>query len=426
MENRQEKVLVQVGQCGNQLGSCWLDECWKSSSNSWFRPLRNGNKVARCVLIDSEPRVVGSASGTSWTYEAKHRLCASGGRGAGNNWATGFLETSENFIELVEDNVRREIERCDNLSFVLTLASGSGGTGSGLGCAVAKSLDDTLCLRSRLVHGLVLGSDVTVGPLNSCLTLATLLDPNRNSGVLALYNDEARTIAKRDQEISRNLQHNHEEKNESHLTKTGNVYHLNYVLCRERLAPAFQSLNIRDIEFVSTHARYRLLSAAAWYGFQQLDRGKQRISSTRHNDWYQPITELSRSLAPSAFHSAVLAAHPDPPLDEDTNPCLEILRTKCQRLRIAPFQLPRKKGTPSTFPGTPDARQLAFLGAGANLDALENIAANALNMLKAKAFLHHYERHGLPTDCLNQAVERLFEIIQDYSSLSSSLSSSRR
>lgn len=61
-------VVLQVGQCGNQLGhALWqsLSAQRRNASSSsvgddleFFCPQLSGRKVARCLLVDTEPKVV--------------------------------------------------------------------------------------------------------------------------------------------------------------------------------------------------------------------------------------------------------------------------------------------------------------------------------------------------------------------------------
>ncbi|ESL07017.1 zeta tubulin, partial [Trypanosoma rangeli SC58] len=83
-------VVVQVGQCGNQLG----DELWRqlkitTSSGAVPSPFFTCDRRARCVLVDSEPKVVTAVY-------ARHRdifraeNVVYGDSGRGNHWALGY------------------------------------------------------------------------------------------------------------------------------------------------------------------------------------------------------------------------------------------------------------------------------------------------------------------------------------------------
>ena len=61
-------VTVQIGQCGTQLGACVLDRLnaearHEADAQYFFRQGKSGERVARAVLVDTEPRVVGEVEG---------------------------------------------------------------------------------------------------------------------------------------------------------------------------------------------------------------------------------------------------------------------------------------------------------------------------------------------------------------------------
>ena len=82
----------------------------------FFRQGKSGERVARAVLVDTEPRVVGEVEGGDrdgcrWVYGAANSvLCDAGLRGCANNWAKGFSSEKEG-VNRAADVVRREMER---------------------------------------------------------------------------------------------------------------------------------------------------------------------------------------------------------------------------------------------------------------------------------------------------------------------------
>lgn len=141
-------VVVQVGQCGNQLGGALLDELHAhdcGGEGAYFREGGRGASVARAVLLDTEPKVVRAAldrGGVGWRYDGGGAAVIGGGGGAGNNWASGFYEHGAAAAELACERVRREAEHADALGGMLLVHSVAGGTGSGAGCAAAAALRD--------------------------------------------------------------------------------------------------------------------------------------------------------------------------------------------------------------------------------------------------------------------------------------------
>ncbi|KAG8345920.1 zeta tubulin [Trypanosoma vivax] len=87
-------VVVQVGQCGNQLG----DELWRQLSIATDKgavrsPFFTRDRLARCVLVDSEPKVVQAVQGRHADIMRKENtVCGNSGRG--NHWALGYYGLS--------------------------------------------------------------------------------------------------------------------------------------------------------------------------------------------------------------------------------------------------------------------------------------------------------------------------------------------
>ena len=81
-------VTVQVGQCGNQLGAKLLDRLARdfadeAEADYFFRAPadpKHPHRVARSVLVDTEPRALGAARGGArkgrrWAYGGRSRVC---------------------------------------------------------------------------------------------------------------------------------------------------------------------------------------------------------------------------------------------------------------------------------------------------------------------------------------------------------------
>lgn len=153
-------VVVQLGQCGNQLGWSLLDKLYEelyggqydaASRSMFFQEVQGGDgkqetRVARAVLIDLEPKVVKSVqslcSTGGWRYPEDSWLCYQGG--AGNNWAQGHCRYGPLVESAALNLIRKQMEQCDGVDGILLVQSAAGGTGAGLGTAIAESLRDHL------------------------------------------------------------------------------------------------------------------------------------------------------------------------------------------------------------------------------------------------------------------------------------------
>lgn len=87
-------VTVQLGQCGNQLGSQLFELLneevpeWENSRDRFFRPVDGKQTgVARTVLVDMEPKAVnaclrkGTRPSTKWSYDPKNVVIQQSGSG---------------------------------------------------------------------------------------------------------------------------------------------------------------------------------------------------------------------------------------------------------------------------------------------------------------------------------------------------------
>ena len=189
-----EILQLQVGQCGNQAGSHYwqtlyrhfgLDEkgvCWgerpalQDRISVHFTEERDttwsSRYLPRSVLVDLEPGVVERI--TRETFRPEN--CVTSQSGAGNNWARAHYGEGAEMLDQVEDVVRREVERCELLQGFQLCHSIGGGTGSGLGSLMLRSLSDQYS--GRIVHTFsVLPSQTvsSVEPYNAGLTLHHLL-----------------------------------------------------------------------------------------------------------------------------------------------------------------------------------------------------------------------------------------------------------
>lgn len=202
-------ITVQVGQCGNQLGSRFFDTIARAhpdDATAFFRESENHKKKKwspRCVMIDMEPKVIDSlltgrrqadkivsSSSTrktyipkpkppqhirSWGYDKRQFL--SNQVGSGNNWAMGYNVHGAKFEAAAMDVVRREVESSDYVAGFSLVHSVAGGTGSGFGSRVAEKLRDEF--PSKTLLGNVVWpyerADVIVQYYNTVLTLKKIL-----------------------------------------------------------------------------------------------------------------------------------------------------------------------------------------------------------------------------------------------------------
>ncbi|KAH7826862.1 tubulin epsilon [Monocercomonoides exilis] len=159
-----EIIVIQAGQCGNQIGHrFWemaLNEfnlCHPPPSNdtlsSFFRivdkrgvtikpgaPLHDAKLKCRTLLVDTEEGVLNRLFKSSLQGFFDHSLEVKSNSGAGNNWAVGYLEYGDEKLDELNDKIRHIVEECSSPQAFFLMHSLSGGTGSGLGSRIADEL----------------------------------------------------------------------------------------------------------------------------------------------------------------------------------------------------------------------------------------------------------------------------------------------
>ena len=219
-----EIITLQVGQCGNQVGTeFWKQLCQEhgiskqgilepqhqlgafsssaekstpgghpSSSGSLLGASAGGDRkdvffyqaddehyVPRALLLDLEPRVINSIQNSDLRSLFNHEnvFVADHGGGAGNNWASGYAQ-AESVQEDILEMIDREADGSDRLEGFVLCHSIAGGTGSGMGSYLLEALNDRYGKKLLQTYSVFPNqnetSDVVVQPYNSLLTLKRL------------------------------------------------------------------------------------------------------------------------------------------------------------------------------------------------------------------------------------------------------------
>jgi tubulin delta len=168
-------LTIQIGQCGNQLGSALFDSLSSHTQGLRREVFFDAKDRARAVLIDMEPKVVDRCLATKshgWSYDP---MCAfTQQSGAGNNWAFGYSYFGPLVEEEIAERIRRQVERADRTDAVIVLKSTAGGTGSGVGAFIQRMIRDNWCKFPLLTVELwpFVQGEVCVQTYNTALSLA--------------------------------------------------------------------------------------------------------------------------------------------------------------------------------------------------------------------------------------------------------------
>jgi len=192
-----EIVHLQVGQCGNQIGSkFWSvisdehgidnsgnykgkDDLQLDRINVYYNEAQGGKYVPRAILVDLEPGTMDAVKSGPFGELFRPDNFVFGQSGAGNNWAKGHYTEGAELIDSVLDVVRKEAESCDCLQGFQIAQSLGGGTGSGMGTLLLSKIreeypDSMMCTFSVVPSPKV--SDTVVEPYNATLSVHQLVE----------------------------------------------------------------------------------------------------------------------------------------------------------------------------------------------------------------------------------------------------------
>lgn len=202
-----ELVTVQVGQCGNQLGTRFWElalreHChyntkgrYDEALSSFFRnvdtrqdppeelrvkdgtgPIRTLR--ARAVLVDMEEGVINETLRGPLGDNFDSRMHLTDISGSGNNWAHGYHVYGPQYCQDLMDRVRATVEDCDSVQGFFLLHSIGGGTGSGFGTFLLEQLADHYPEVYRFATSVFPSEndDVVTSPYNSMFSFNKLTE----------------------------------------------------------------------------------------------------------------------------------------------------------------------------------------------------------------------------------------------------------
>eukprot|EP01115_Flamella_aegyptia_P012718 TRINITY_DN6476_c0_g1_i1.p1 TRINITY_DN6476_c0_g1~~TRINITY_DN6476_c0_g1_i1.p1 ORF type:complete len:450 (-),score=212.51 TRINITY_DN6476_c0_g1_i1:43-1392(-) len=192
-----EIVHLQVGQCGNQIGSRFWNVIseehgidsqgvYKGSEDLqleridvYFNEAGSGKYVPRAILVDLEPGTMDSIRAGTYGGLFRPDNLVFAQNSAGNNWAKGHYTEGAELVDNVMEVVRKESEGCDCLQGFQICHSLGGGTGSGMGTLLLSKIreeypDRMMCTFSVVPSPKV--SDTVVEPYNATLSVHQLVE----------------------------------------------------------------------------------------------------------------------------------------------------------------------------------------------------------------------------------------------------------
>ncbi|XP_037632344.1 tubulin delta chain isoform X2 [Sebastes umbrosus] len=415
-------VTVQLGQCGNQVGHELFDvlcsdapeggrrEYSTASCERFFHQTTRGELVARAVLIDMEPKVINQSISRAAT-SGRWRFCVHGPR----------------HRDVVEELMRREVERCDRLAGLMAMMSVAGGTGSGVGTYVTQCLRD-IYPKSFILNHLTWPygtGEVIVQNYNSVLTLAHLYQ--LSDAILVHENDTVHRICSQLLNI----------KHISFGDVNGVIAHqLGSVLQPALTADSYGGYSRNPLgELVSAlacHPEYKLLSVCT---VPQMPSASMAYSTF---NWPSLLKHLRQML--------ISNTKMDEGIDWQVRPPAGSERTRSFNTSLANLLILRGKDVYSAETGgfEDPALYTSWLSSEeafnvwkspvpfnkyekcatlvsnsqALLRPLDNMVGKAWNMFASRAYIHQYVKFGISEEDFLDSFTSLEQVISSYNQLS--------
>ena len=192
-----EIVHLQVGQCGNQVGTqFWETICkehgidaqgqyvgdeplQRDGTQVYFTSTAGSRYVPRSIMVDLEPATTDAVKNSDYGRIFKPDNFVYGQTGAGNNFAKGYYTEGAEVVDHVLDVLRKEAENCENVQGLQLVHSLGGGTGSGMGSLLISKIRELHPNKIVKTYSIVPSpkvSDTVVEPYNATLSINELID----------------------------------------------------------------------------------------------------------------------------------------------------------------------------------------------------------------------------------------------------------
>ena len=194
--------IIQIGQCGNQIGldifNNLIEEMKNSSEylsqlicDSYFTISKMNKFQANSLLIDMESKVIDKCIKISekngWKYIQDNIIYKQSG--SGNNWANGFFYHGPSVEKAFVETLSKFSEKFDTLDSCIIINSLAGGTGSGLGSYLAVLMKDYFP-EINLLNIAIWPNDSGEVVVNSYNTLLSISENYKVSDLMTVINNQ--------------------------------------------------------------------------------------------------------------------------------------------------------------------------------------------------------------------------------------------
>ncbi|XP_017702601.1 PREDICTED: tubulin epsilon chain isoform X2 [Rhinopithecus bieti] len=443
-----QSVVVQVGQCGNQIGCCFWDLALREHAavnqkgvydeaiSSFFRNVDtrvvgDGGSIskgkicslkARAVLIDMEEGVVNEILQGPLRDVFDTKQLITDISGSGNNWAVGHRVFGSLYQDQVLEKLRKSAEHCDCLQCFFIIHSMGGGTGSGLGTFLLKMLEDEFPEVYRFVtsiypseyhlHPLFLIASLPMFfPQKSLFDIISKIDLMVNSGKLGTTVKPKSLVTS----SSGALKTRHQKPFDAMNNIVANLL-LNLTSSARfegSLNMDLNEISMNLVPFPQLH--YLVSSLTPLYTLTDVNIPPRRLDQM-FSDAFSKDHQLLRA---DPKHSLYLACA----LMVRGNVQISDLRRNIERLKPSlQFVSWNQEGWKTSLCSIPPVGHSHSLLALANNTCVKptfmELKERFMRLYKKKAHLHHYlQVEGMEESCFTEAVSSLSALIQEYNQL---------
>ena len=422
-------LTVQVGQCGNQLGSAFFDALSANLSddaNSLKRDVFFDHRdCARAVLIDMEPKVVDRCLNRgqifqnnpanirkdrqlSWSYDRHSAFTQESG--AGNNWAFGFKHFGPATESAISDSIRHQLEISDRTDAVLLLKSTAGGTGSGVGAYIQRLLIGNFEIKYPIMTIELwpfIQGEVCVQAYNTALSLSA--SQEFSDLLVAFENSTMQEICQSRLNIQKPGFDDINKLVASHL-----VHQMIPTVQGGGTSSLVQHLACLPQYKIAT-SRYLPQTASTAVNFQT-DEWKGLFSGLGAMLRSGRVVDFDRRL--NSQSNRILVANV---CIRGSNPNVLDLKTVLKdrdffcRAALDPIRVLVEKTT-NTFQG--HSKTVSVLAVDQHpVSMMETMVKKASSMLASNAYVHQYEQHGIEKEQLADAIFNFHETVERYKAL---------
>lgn len=456
-----EIISIQVGQCGNQIGMRFWDLALREHANrgiifddsmsSFFKFEENGSEIpsikARSLVVDMEEGVINQILKSDIGELFDDKQFIKDVSGAGNNWAHGFYEYGSLYSKTIIEKLNKILEECDSPQCFMLMHSIGGGTGSGLGSFITKTLNEEYSDLYKFTVSVFPSKDddVITSPYNSILSLNQLINnadcvlPIDNQALIDICNKVDSETKKTDSKIYKtknildvnainskgkqtnnnlNIAINDKSEKKPYDKMNSIIAHL---LCNLTCSMRFEgSLNV-DINDITMNLvpfprmHFMLSSVSPLYHVLDKKLEPRRVDQIFYDVFNKDHHLISiNSLYNGTYLASALIARGNLTIS-DIN--VNLAKQKQQLKMINWNQEGFKIGLCDQPPVNMNYGLLCLSNNTAIADCFEELKIRFLKLYKKKAHVHHYTEYMQDKTDFDRAISNVEDLINEYRSL---------